>query len=62
MLYVTPTPKPTPTPTTMPDKRLRPSLTQNEDPELARKCKKAEKEGWLRKLSRGSFRQPANLS
>eukprot|EP00957_Ditylum_brightwellii_P079154 6019887-Ditylum_brightwellii.AAC.1 len=46
----------------MPDKRLRPSLTQNDDPELARKYKKAEKEGWLKKLSRGNFRQPADLS
>ena len=62
VLYVTPAPKPTPTPTTTPDKRLRPSLTQNDDPELARKRKKAEKEGWLKKLSRVSFRQPVDLS
>eukprot|EP00957_Ditylum_brightwellii_P171808 13079213-Ditylum_brightwellii.AAC.1 len=45
VLYMTPTPKPIPMPATMPDKRLRPFLTQNDDPELARKRKKAEKEG-----------------
>eukprot|EP00957_Ditylum_brightwellii_P050266 3812090-Ditylum_brightwellii.AAC.1 len=62
MLYVKPTPKPTPTPATTPDKHLRPSLTQNDDPELARKHKKTKKDGWLKKLSRGSFHQPADLS
>eukprot|EP00957_Ditylum_brightwellii_P129543 9880958-Ditylum_brightwellii.AAC.1 len=62
VLYVKPTPKSTPTPATMPVKHLRPPLTQNDDPELARKRKKAEKDRWLRKLSRGSFRQPADLS
>ena len=62
VLYVKPTPKPTPTPATAPNKHLRPSLTQNDDIELARKRKKAEKDGWLKKLSRGSFRQPADLS
>jgi hypothetical protein len=52
VLYVKPTPKPMPTPATTPDKRPRPSLTQNDDPEFARKRKKAEKEGWLKKLSK----------
>ena len=55
VLYLTPAPKPTPTPTTTPDKHPRPSLTQNDDPELARKRRKSEKEGWLKKLSRGIF-------
>eukprot|EP00957_Ditylum_brightwellii_P203108 15333252-Ditylum_brightwellii.AAC.1 len=62
VLYIKTTPKPMPTPTTMPDKRPRSSLTQNDDPELARKRKKAKKDGRLKKLSRGNFCQPADLS
>eukprot|EP00957_Ditylum_brightwellii_P048901 3710240-Ditylum_brightwellii.AAC.1 len=62
VLYVKPTPKPMHTPATTPNKCPRPSLTQNDDPELARKHKKDEKDGWLKKLSRGSFCQPADLS
>eukprot|EP00957_Ditylum_brightwellii_P175201 13338805-Ditylum_brightwellii.AAC.1 len=62
VLCIKPTPKPMPTPATMPDKHLRPSLTQNDDPELAKKHRKAEKDGWLKKLSRGSIHQPADLS
>eukprot|EP00957_Ditylum_brightwellii_P201608 15326398-Ditylum_brightwellii.AAC.1 len=46
----------------MPDKHPRPSLAQNDDPKLARKRKKAVNDGWLKKLSRGSFHQPADLS
>ena len=45
VLYIKPTPKPMPMPATTPDKRLRPSLTQNDDPELAKKCRKARKDG-----------------
>eukprot|EP00957_Ditylum_brightwellii_P024781 1872383-Ditylum_brightwellii.AAC.2 len=41
VLYIEPTPKPTPTPATMPDKHPRPSLTQNDDPELAKKHRNA---------------------
>eukprot|EP00957_Ditylum_brightwellii_P087006 6622932-Ditylum_brightwellii.AAC.1 len=52
VLYIKPTPKPMPMPATMPNKRPRPSLTQNDDPELAKKRKKAKKGGWLKKLSR----------
>eukprot|EP00957_Ditylum_brightwellii_P054228 4106621-Ditylum_brightwellii.AAC.1 len=62
VLYVKPTPKPTPMPAMMPDKCPRPSLTQNDDPELVKKRRKAKKGGWLKKLSRGSFCQPADLS
>eukprot|EP00957_Ditylum_brightwellii_P194010 14775709-Ditylum_brightwellii.AAC.1 len=51
-----------PVPTTMTNKCPRPSLTQNDDPELAKKHRKAKKDGWLKKLSRYSFRQPADLS
>eukprot|EP00957_Ditylum_brightwellii_P074186 5636825-Ditylum_brightwellii.AAC.1 len=46
----------------MPDKHPRPSLAQNDDPELTKKHRKAKKEGWLKKLSRGSFCPPDNLS
>eukprot|EP00957_Ditylum_brightwellii_P000473 36347-Ditylum_brightwellii.AAC.1 len=62
VLYIKPTPKPMPAPAMMPEKHLRSSLTQNDDPELAKKCRKAKKDGWLKKLSRGSFCQPADLS
>eukprot|EP00957_Ditylum_brightwellii_P037978 2872420-Ditylum_brightwellii.AAC.1 len=51
-----------PTPATTHDKRLRLPLTENDDPELAKKCRKAKKDGWLKKLSRGNFCQPADLS
>eukprot|EP00957_Ditylum_brightwellii_P066205 5023921-Ditylum_brightwellii.AAC.1 len=51
-----------PVPATMPKKHPRPSLTQNDDLELAKKHRKAKKDGWLKKLSRGSFHQPADLS
>eukprot|EP00957_Ditylum_brightwellii_P125353 9554110-Ditylum_brightwellii.AAC.1 len=61
-LYVKPTPKPIPTPALMPDKCPRPSPAQNNESELAKKQKAAEKEGWLKKSSRGSFCQPADLS
>ena len=43
VLYIKPTPKPMPTPATAPNKHPRPSLTQNDDPELARKHKKLRK-------------------
>eukprot|EP00957_Ditylum_brightwellii_P030042 2273910-Ditylum_brightwellii.AAC.1 len=43
VLYVKPTPKPTSMPAMMPDKRPRPFLTQNDDPELARKHKRLRK-------------------
>eukprot|EP00957_Ditylum_brightwellii_P119267 9098930-Ditylum_brightwellii.AAC.1 len=62
VLYIKPAPKPMPMPATMPDKRPRPSLTQNDDPELAKKHRKVKKDGWLKKLSRGSFHQLTNLS
>eukprot|EP00957_Ditylum_brightwellii_P008735 662566-Ditylum_brightwellii.AAC.1 len=51
-----------PTPATVPNKHPKPFLTQNDDPELAKKQRKAKKDGWLKKLSRGSFCQPAELS
>eukprot|EP00957_Ditylum_brightwellii_P086091 6550459-Ditylum_brightwellii.AAC.1 len=62
VLYIKPAPKSMPTTATTPDKHLRPSFTQNGDLELAKKRKKAEKDAWLKKLSRGSFCQPADLS
>eukprot|EP00957_Ditylum_brightwellii_P023667 1785977-Ditylum_brightwellii.AAC.1 len=51
-----------PAPATMPGKQLRPSLTQNDDHELAKKCRKVKKDGWLKKLSRCSFCQSADFS
>eukprot|EP00957_Ditylum_brightwellii_P074728 5679778-Ditylum_brightwellii.AAC.1 len=51
-----------PMPDTTPGKCLMPSLTQNDDPELAKKHRKAKKGGWLKKLPRGNFCQPADLS
>eukprot|EP00957_Ditylum_brightwellii_P177706 13536505-Ditylum_brightwellii.AAC.1 len=45
VLYIKPAPKPMPTPSTMPNKRPRPSLTQNDDPDLAKKRRKAKKDG-----------------
>eukprot|EP00957_Ditylum_brightwellii_P140365 10694933-Ditylum_brightwellii.AAC.1 len=44
------------------NKHPRPSHTQSDDPELAKKRRKAKKDGWLKKLSRGSFHQHADLS
>eukprot|EP00957_Ditylum_brightwellii_P146086 11123511-Ditylum_brightwellii.AAC.1 len=45
VLYIKPAPKPMPTQATMPKKHPRPFLTQNDDTELAKKRRKAEKEG-----------------
>eukprot|EP00957_Ditylum_brightwellii_P043159 3270788-Ditylum_brightwellii.AAC.1 len=44
VLYIKPTPKPMPAPAMTPDKRPRLSLTQNDDPELAKKRRKAKKD------------------
>eukprot|EP00957_Ditylum_brightwellii_P095213 7251461-Ditylum_brightwellii.AAC.1 len=51
-----------PVPATTLDKHPRSSLTQNDDPELAKKRRKVKKDGWLKKLSRDSFCQPSDLS
>eukprot|EP00957_Ditylum_brightwellii_P013706 1033498-Ditylum_brightwellii.AAC.1 len=62
VLYIKLALKPIPTPAATPNKHLRPPLTQNDDPKLVKKRRKAKKDGWLKKLSRGSFCQPADLS
>eukprot|EP00957_Ditylum_brightwellii_P118806 9061604-Ditylum_brightwellii.AAC.1 len=46
VLYIKPDPKPTLAPATMPNKHPRPSLAQNDDPELAKKRRKAKKDVW----------------
>eukprot|EP00957_Ditylum_brightwellii_P109847 8378544-Ditylum_brightwellii.AAC.1 len=51
-----------PAPATMCNKCPRPFLAQNDDLEIAKKCRKAKKEGWLKKLYRGSFCPLDNLS
>eukprot|EP00957_Ditylum_brightwellii_P189047 14391363-Ditylum_brightwellii.AAC.1 len=44
VLYIKPALKPIPAPAMMPNKCPRPSLTQNDDPELVEKRRKAEKD------------------
>eukprot|EP00957_Ditylum_brightwellii_P178407 13589521-Ditylum_brightwellii.AAC.1 len=52
VLYVKPVPVPAPAPTNTPTKHPRKSPGDNNDSEMVKKRKKAEKEGWLKKSSR----------
>eukprot|EP00957_Ditylum_brightwellii_P122128 9313950-Ditylum_brightwellii.AAC.1 len=51
-----------PMPAATPDKHLRPFPAQNGETEFSKKQRKTEKKGWLRKLTRGSFCQPVDIS